>query len=123
MDKVSGIARGNLSAVSGIAESDTARLVARARAMMVVAALTTVLAIAAVVAVIGYRIIAGAGAGFAAGPVEERVALPKGAHVLSVAGSSGRFAVMMDIGGALEMRVFDVKTLKETGRLHFAAEP
>jgi hypothetical protein len=34
-----------------------------------------------------------------------------------------RVVVTLDIGGAIEMRTFDVKTLRETGRLRFATEP
>jgi hypothetical protein len=90
--------------------------------MMVISALTTVLAIAAVVIVIGYRMFGGAGGGLGA-PIDEVVALPKGARVLSMAGSSGRFAILIDVGGAAEMRIFDMKTLKQTGRLRFSPEP
>ena len=86
---------------------------------MVISALTTVLAIAAVVTVIGYRIFAG-GIG---GRIDDVVALPKGARVLSMAGSGGRVAVMIDNGGASELRVFDLKTMKETGRLRFSTAP
>jgi len=42
---------------------------------------------------------------------------------VSMAGSSGRVAVLVDIDGASEMRVFDLKTMRETGRLRFATEP
>ena len=34
-----------------------------------------------------------------------------------------RLAVTFDIGGATEIRTYDLKTLKETGRIRFAAEP
>jgi len=92
----------------------------RARVMMLISGLTTLLAIGAVVAVIGYRVFSGAGIGTAADDV---VTLPKGAHIVSMAGSSGRVAVMVDVNGATEMRVFDLKTMKETGRLRFTTEP
>jgi hypothetical protein len=89
--------------------------------MMIISALTTVLAIAAVVTVIGYRTYTG---GFGLGaPVDDVIALPKGARVISMAGSAGRVAVMIEVDGASELRVFDVKTLKQTGRLRFAPEP
>jgi hypothetical protein len=55
--------RGNLPGGIEAAESETVRLVARARVMMLISALTTLLAVAAVVAVIGYRVYAGGGAG------------------------------------------------------------
>jgi hypothetical protein len=118
MNKMPGDPRSNLSGAADAAESETARLVARARTMMIISALTTALAIAAVVTVIGYRIY-GMGAG---PPADDVVALPKDARVLSMAGSGGRVAVMIETGGATEMRVFDLKTLKETGRLRFSTE-
>jgi hypothetical protein len=121
MNNLSGDQRGNLSGAADAAESETARLVARARTMMVIAALTTALAIAAVVTVIGYRMYAG-GSGFG-GPINEAVALPKGARVISTSASAGRVAVVIEVDGASELRVFDLKTLKETGRLRFSAEP
>jgi hypothetical protein len=110
---------GNLAAPADPAESETASLVARVRLMMIIAALTTALAIAAVVTVIGYRM-------FAAGTVaaaDAVITLPKGARVISTAASAGRLAVLVDIDGVSELRTFDIKTLKETGRLRFATEP
>ena len=50
--------------------------------------------------------------------------LPKGARLVSTGVSAGRIVATFDLGGgASEMRVFDVKTLKETGRLRFSHEP
>ena len=34
-----------------------------------------------------------------------------------------RIAVTIDVGGAIEIRTFDLKTLRPTGRLRFATEP
>ncbi len=34
-----------------------------------------------------------------------------------------RIVVTLDIAGATEIRTFDLKTLKETGRIRFATEP
>src|SRR5581483_2724821 len=82
MSNLSGQPRGNLSGPGTGAESETTQLVARARLMMIVASLTTALAIAAVVAVIGYRI-------YAAGvPASEEsvIVLPKGARVIATSG-------------------------------------
>ncbi|HEX4407562.1 MAG TPA: hypothetical protein VH206_02200 [Xanthobacteraceae bacterium] len=113
--------RGNLSAAIDPAESETARLVGRARVMMVISALTTALAIAAVVTVIGYRAYSGANA---IGPItDEIVPLPKGAKVISTSASAGRVLVLLDINGVTELRSFDVKTMKQMGRIRFANEP
>jgi len=109
----------NLTSKGEGTESETAGLVARARTMMLISGLTTMLAIAAVVTVIGYRMYAGA----ANSPVEDVVTLPKGARIVSMAGSGGRLAVMIDNNGTIEMRVFDLKTMKESGHLRFMNEP
>jgi hypothetical protein len=117
MSNLSGKPRSNLSAGAEPAESEAAQMVARARVMMVISALTTALAIAAVVVVIGYRI-------FAAGPPNDGViTLPKGARLISTVASAGRIAVLYEVDGVNELRTFDIKTLKQTGRIRFATEP
>ena len=40
-----------------------------------------------------------------------------------VAIAEDRIAVTLDVGGAIEIRTFDAKTLKPAGRLKFATEP
>ena len=120
MNQVFGKPERNLPAGDGSAESETARLVARARVMMIISALTTVVAIAAVVVVIGYRVFA---TGSGAIGIDGIVTLPKGARVISTAASGGRVAVLFDLDGDRELRTFDIKTLKQTGRLRFATEP
>jgi hypothetical protein len=100
-------------------DADAGALVARARLMMIISALTTLIAIAAVVSVIGYRVFNNGGpVGF-----DGIITLPKGARLISTAASAGRVAVLIDINGAPELRTFDIKTLKQTGRLQFATEP
>jgi hypothetical protein len=120
MNNLSGRPRGNLSGAVEGAESETAQLVARARVMMIISALTTVLAIAAVVAVIGYRVFS---SGISPIAGENAIALPKGARVVSMAASAGRIAVLLDVNGMSEIRTFDIKTLKQIGGLHFTTEP
>jgi len=119
MNTMSGNPRHNLSGSASAAESETAQLVARARTMMIISALTTILAIAAMVVVIGYRIFAFG----AATAGDGTIALPKGARIISMAASAGRVAVLFDVNGASELRTFDIKTLKETGSLRFSTEP
>jgi hypothetical protein len=99
--------------------ADAGALAARARLMMIISALTTLIAIAAVVSVIGYRVFNNGGpVGF-----DGIITLPKGARVVSTAASAGRIAVLIDVNGVSELRTFDIKTLKQTGRLQFATEP
>ena len=100
--------------------ADAEALVARARLMMIISAITTLIAIAAVVSVIGYRMLNSGGGAIS---VDGIITLPKGARLISTVASGGRVAVLIDIGGASELRTFDIKTLKQTGRLRFATEP
>jgi hypothetical protein len=108
---------GSASPVNG----EAASMVARARTLMIISGLTTLIAIAAVISVIGYRV---ANTGNS-GPVgiDGVIALPKGARVVSTAASAGRIAVLIDIGGRTELRTFDIKTMRQTGRVEFTTEP
>jgi hypothetical protein len=96
-----------------------ARIVAKVRWLMLIAGATTLLAIAAVIGVIGYRVFKAEGSASA----DVTALLPKGARVISAAVAEDRIAVTLDVGGAIEIRTFDAKTLKPTGRLRFATEP
>jgi hypothetical protein len=97
------------------------RAVARVRWLMLISGATTLLAISAVVGVIGYRVFRAEGS---APPAAEVTALlPKGARILSTAAADERIAVTIEVGGAIEIRTFDAKTLKPAGRLRFATEP
>jgi hypothetical protein len=97
-------------------------MIARARLMMALSAVTTLIAAAAVFSIIGYRIF-GNGETGTASVADAAVALPKGAHIMAMSGSGGRLALLLDNAGATELRVFDLKTLKPVGRLRFTAEP
>ena len=103
-------------------DAAAAGLAARVRLMMIISGLTTLIAIAAVIGVIGYRVFR-AGGSDAAPVAEAIVTLPKAARVIATAVAGDRIVVTLDIGGATEIRTFDVKTLKETGRIRFATEP
>lgn len=105
-------------------ETDTAAasMVGRARSLMIISGLTTTIAIAAVIGAIGYRVFRSGGSG-ATAAVEAVAVLPKGARVVSTAVADDRVVVTLDVAGATEIRTFDVKTLKETGRIRFATEP
>src|SRR5215475_3986814 len=96
-----------------------ARIVAKVRWLMLIAGATTVVAIAAVVGVIGYRVFKAEGSA----PAEVTALLPKGARVIATAIAEDRIVVTVDVGGAIEIRIFDAKTLKPAGRIKFATEP
>jgi hypothetical protein len=89
--------------------------------MMVIAGATTALAMAAILITIGYRLYRGEGSST---PVSDITAtLPKGARITSTTVSADRVVVTVETPAGLEIRTFDARTLKLTGRLRFATEP
>ncbi len=99
---------------------EQAALFARVRRMMLIAGLTTALAVAAVLIAIGYRLFGTEGSAVAANTT---LMLPKGARIVSTGVAGDRLVVTLDIGGVTEIRTFDARTLKPAGRLKFANEP
>jgi hypothetical protein len=97
-----------------------ARMVARVRWLMLISGLTTMLAVAAVLVVIGYRVFRSEGS---AAPTEVTTLLPKGARIVSTAVAEDRLVVTVENQGAIEVRTFDLGSLRPTGRLRFATEP
>jgi hypothetical protein len=103
-------------AMSGDAEKpldpEAARVVAKVRRLMMIATMTTFIAVAAVIAVIGYRVFR----------AEERVQaaqsvsamLPAGTKVLSSAIGDGRLVL------TVELLSFELNTLKPLGRVRLA---
>ena len=86
---------------------------------MLISGATTLVAIAAVFGVIGYRVFKVEGSA----PAEITALLPKGARVVATAIAEDRILVTIDVGGAIEIRIFDAKTLKPAGRLKLTTEP
>jgi len=120
MAKLSDNAAGASAAEAGAADP-MAAVVARARRLMLISVATTAIATAAVIGVIGYRLLNAASSGDGA-IADGIVMLPKGARVVSTTVSDGRIVVTLDIGGSSEVRIFDLKTLRQTGRLRFGTE-
>jgi hypothetical protein len=98
---------------------EQAALFARVRRLMLIAGLTTALAVAAVLIAIGYRLFRTEGSAVAS---DTTATLPKGARILSTAVAGDRLVLTLEIGGATEIRTFDARTLKPAGRLTFATE-
>jgi hypothetical protein len=95
-------------------------LFARVRRLMLIAGLTTAIAIAAVLIAIGYRLFRASDSG----PVTDTTAmLPKGARIVSTAVAGERLVITVESNGATEILTYDAKTLKPAGRLKFATEP
>jgi hypothetical protein len=96
-----------------------ARAIAKVRWLMLISGVTTMVAIAAVLAVIGYRVFKAEGSASA----DVTAMLPKGARILATAVAQDRIVVTVEVGGALEIRTFELRTLSPAGRLKFATEP
>jgi len=99
---------------------EQAALFARVRRLMLIAGLTTALAVAAVLIAIGYRLFRTEGSAVS---TDTTAVLPKGARIVSTGVAGDRLVVTLEVGGATEIRTFDAHTLKATGRLKFANEP
>ena len=99
---------------------EQAALFARVRRMMLIAGLTTALAVTAVIIAIGYRLFRSEGSAVAS---DIAATLPKGARIVATGVAGDRLVVTLEIGGATEIRTYDAHTLKPAGRLKFVSEP
>src|SRR3954470_19987698 len=97
---------------------EQAALMARVRRMMLIAGLTSALAVAVVLIAVGDRLYRGEGSP-AASATDTIATLPKGARIVSTAVAGERLVLTLDIGGTTEIRTFDAKTLKPAGKLKF----
>ena len=100
---------------------EQAALFARVRRMMLIAGLTSALAVAVVLIAVGYRLYRGEGS--PAVLTDITATLPKGARIVSTGVAGDRLVVTLDIGGITEIRTFDARSLKPAGRLRFVSEP
>jgi hypothetical protein len=101
---------------------EQAALFARVRRMMLIAGLTSALAVAVVLIAVGYRLYRGEGSP-AAASADIIATLPKGARIVSTAVAGERLVLTLDIAGVTEIRTFDARTLKPAGKLKFVSEP
>ena len=99
---------------------EQAALMARVRKMMLIAGVTTAVAIGAMLIAIGYRLFTLEGSH---GTTDLTARLPKGARVTTTAVAGDRLVVTLDVGGQTEIRTFDAHTLKPAGSLRFTTEP
>jgi len=112
--------------------ADAAALISKVRRLMLVSMAVTVIAVGSVFGFIGYRMIKGEGStekradklpAQPAVPTEVTLSIPNGAKVIQSAVANDRLVLTLDIGGRIEVRTFDVKTLQPAGRLNFATTP
>src|SRR3954451_11067255 len=101
---------------------EQAALFTRVRRMMLIAGLTTAVAVAAVLIAIGYRLFRAEGSVTVAA-ADVTASLLKGARIVSTGVAGDRLVVTLEVGGLTEIRTFDARTLKPAGRLKFANEP
>src|SRR2546427_11917907 len=84
---------------------EQAALFARVRRMMLIAGLTSALAVAVVLIAVGYRLYRGEGSP-AAASADIIATLPKGARIVATAGPGRRLGLTLDIGGGAGNRAF-----------------
>lgn len=112
---------GDSQTPASAADAMASRMVSRVRWLMIISGSTTLIAIAAVIGVVGYRV--SRSGGTAPAITDGIVVLPKGARVIASIVADDRLVVTLEIGGTTEIRTFDAKTLKETGHIRFVTEP
>jgi hypothetical protein len=98
----------------------TALLMARVRKLMLIGGLTIALGIGAIFMVIGYRVFRSEGSVTTS---DVTATLPKGARITATAVAGDRLLVTVELGGAVEIRSFDARTMKPAGTLRFATAP
>ena len=105
--------------MSGNAEKsldpEAVRVVAKVRRLMLIAIMTTFVAVAAVIAVVGYRVFRGEERAQALQSVS--ATLPAGTKVLSSAIGEGRLVLTVEVNGAIELLSFELNSLKPLGRI------
>ena len=101
-------------------DPEAARIVAKVRRLMMIASLTTIIAVAVVIGVIGYRVFRTEGRAQQISSVSPT--LPAGAKVLSSAIGEGRLVLTVEVNGTIELLSFDLNTLKPVGRTRLAPQ-
>lgn len=99
---------------------EQAALFQRVRRMMLIASVTTAVAISAVLVAVGYRLFTSGGS---ASVNDVTATLPRGAKIYATAVAGDKLVIMLDVGGATEIRTYDAQTLKPAGTLKFTTEP
>ena len=97
------------------------RLVGRMRRLSLISAAIMAAGVAALLGVIGYRLLAPATSPRAAADMV--VPLPRGATVVSATVAQDLVVVVIDLDGAREVRTFSLPTLRPAGHLRFVVEP
>jgi hypothetical protein len=86
---------------------------------MFISSALTLTALAVVLSLAGYRLLRSSGYA----PTDVVLTLPKGTKIVQTAVAEDRIIVTLDMGGAIEIRTYDLHTLKPVGRLSFGFAP
>ncbi|MGV3633682.1 MAG: hypothetical protein ACO1NY_04985 [Pseudorhodoplanes sp.] len=97
-------------------------VVDRVRRMSAISGFATMLGIAVVIGVIGWKLFRSGDSAPPAQPVDVMAMLPKGARIIAAQTAGDRLVVTVDVNGAIEVRTFDTRTLRQTGRLRFVED-
>jgi hypothetical protein len=102
-------------------DPEAARIVARVRRLMMIATMTTFVAVAVVLGVIGYRFFRMEGRAQPA--IDASTPWPNGARVVSSAMNDEQLALTIETPTGVEVRFFDLRTLRPLGRLPLGGKP
>lgn len=86
---------------------------------MLISNVFTLAAIVVVLSLVGYRLFGSRGYA----PADVASPVPPGAKIVQTAVAEDRIIVTLEIGGTIEIRTYDLHTLKPTGRLRFDLSP
>ena len=103
-------------------DPEAAAAIRRVRRLMMIAGATTFIALAFVLGVIGYRLYH-IGEGMPPQPSAVAASLPAGARVLSTAVGDNRIVLTVEVDGAVELRTFDLESLRPLGRVRLSPQP
>jgi hypothetical protein len=102
-------------------DPEQTRFMARVKLMMALSVFATLLGIAVVLGVVGYRVFRSGDAG---APAEATVLLPAGARIMQTALVGDRILITIEVpSGGVEIRSFDAQSFRPAGRLRFATSP
>jgi hypothetical protein len=114
-------------------DPDATRTLGNIRRLMLFSNLFMVVAIGAVLMVVGYRLFrtepapqpppAAPKPVHANIPNDMTLTLPRGARIVQTAVAGDRLVITLEVDGATEIRTFDIRTLRPTGRLMFGTVP
>jgi hypothetical protein len=103
-------------------DPEAAAAIRRVRRLMMIAGATTFIALAFVLGFIGYRLYH-IGEELPSQPAAVAASLPAGARVLSTTVGENRIVLTIEVAGAVELRTFDIDTLKPLGRMRLSPQP